>query len=122
MQWEDVPGGGAMTALHLGEEHRKLREARREAYRRRIELEEGKHTTRGGIMGKAEQMNAANAALADRLRPMVREAKEELEAAGAALLEAQARRDAALDNYRKLSARLYEAETNAHKTPLSVGY
>jgi hypothetical protein len=69
-------------------------------------------------MGKAEEMNAANAALADRLRTMVEEAAQELEAAGRDLLEVQARRDAALDNYKRLSDRLAQAEADAKRVPL----
>jgi hypothetical protein len=67
---------------------------------------------------KAEQINQANAQLADRLRPMVREAKAELEAVGEELLEAQARRDAALDHFKRLSDHLDQAEVDAKRTPL----
>jgi hypothetical protein len=78
----------------------------------------GKDSLGGITMSKAEEINTTNRELAERLRPMVREAKSELEAVGEELLEAQARRDAALDHYKRLSDRLDQAEVDAKRTPL----
>jgi flagellar motility protein MotE (MotC chaperone) len=70
------------------------------------------------MSSRAAEINEVNARLADRLRRELDEARERLEAADGVLAEAQAERDSALDDVRRISQRLNQAEADAKRVPL----